>query len=83
MSSGADVVEQIKDLYGIVLFFRDNAIDDDLYEALDKVLLMIEDFLGRNDVGEDVVKDFLNKLYNYVRSNPLTKFLATYIRDYL
>lgn len=83
MSSKADVVEPIKDLYGIVLFFRDNAVDDDFYEALDNVLRMIEEFLAREDVDEKVVKDFINKLYAFVRSNPLTKFLSIYVRDYL
>ncbi|MEM0362023.1 MAG: hypothetical protein QXY36_02855 [Sulfolobales archaeon] len=83
MSSRADVIEPIKDLYGIVLFFRDNAVDDDFYEALDNVLRMIEEFLAREDVSEGAVKDFINKLYVFVRSNPLTKFLAIYVRDYL
>lgn len=83
MSSKADVMESIKDLYGIVLFFRDNAVEDDFYEALDNVLRMIEEFLAREDVGEEVVRDFINKLYAFVRSNPLTKFLAIYVRDYL
>ncbi len=83
MSSGSDVLEQLKDLYGIVLFFRDNAVDEDFYDALDNVLRMIEEFLGKSDVGYDTGKEFLNRLYNFVRSNPLTKFLAIYIRDYL
>ncbi|MEM2157985.1 MAG: hypothetical protein QXO72_03085, partial [Sulfolobales archaeon] len=68
---------------GIVLFFRDNAVDDDFYDALDTVLQMIEEFLGRNDVSEEDIKNFINKLYAFVRSNPLTKFLAIYVRDYL
>ncbi len=83
MSSRTDVIEQIKDLYSITLFFRDNAVDDDFYNALDSVLQMIEEFLGRGEVSEELIKEFVNRLYSYVRSNPLTKFLAIYVRDYL
>jgi len=77
------VMEYIKDLYGIILFFRDNAVDDDLYAALDDVLRMIEDFLSKEPLSEEGAKKFLTELYTYVRSNPLTKFLAIYIRDYI
>jgi hypothetical protein len=82
MSVGS-VLEGVKDLYGIVLFFRDNCVDDDLYEALDRVLRMIEEFLMSSDVSEEKAKDFMNELYSFVRSNPLTKFLSIYIRDYV
>ncbi len=79
----SELIEGIKDLYGIVLFFRDNAVDDDLYDALDEVLKMIEDFLTSDVIGESDAREFINKLYNYIRSNPLTKFLAIYVKDYV
>lgn len=82
-SRAADVIEHIKDLYSITLFFRDNAVDDDFYNALDNILQMIEEFLEEGEVSEESAKEFINKIYGYVRSNPLTKFLAIYIRDYL
>lgn len=83
MHSESSILEGIKDLYGIVLFFRDNAVDDDLYEALDEVLRMIDEFLGRGEVSESDARGFINKLYLHIRSNPLTKFLAIYVKDYI
>lgn len=83
MSTELNLLEGIKDLYGIVLFFRDNAVDDDLYEALDGVLRMIEEFLGRDEVSEDDAREFMSRLYLHIRSEPLTKFLAIYIKDYV
>lgn len=79
----SELIEGIKDLYGIVLFFRDNAVDDDLYDALDEVLKMIEDFLASDVISESNAREFITKLYNYIRSNPLTKFLAIYVKDYV
>ncbi len=72
----------LEDIYGIVLFFRENTEDEELFEALDYILKRIEDFLT-SDHEEREYLDFVAELYTTVMSNPLTKFLGVYIRDFL
>ncbi|MEM4491781.1 MAG: hypothetical protein QXR49_04800 [Sulfolobales archaeon] len=80
MSSG--LAGSLEDIYGIVLFFRENTEDEELFEALDFILKKIEDFLIA-DHEEREYLDFIVELYTMVMSNPLTKFLGVYIRDFL
>lgn len=78
----SDVVAALEDIYGIVLFFRENTEDEELFEALDNVLKRIEDFLTTDHEEKEYV-DFVVELYTMVMSNPLTKFLGVYIKDFL
>jgi len=80
MSSGYTAA--LEDIYGIVLFFRESTEDEELFEALDTILRRIEDFLlAEHDDKESL--EFLKELYALVMSNPLTKFLGVYIRDFV
>ena len=72
----------LEDIYGVVLFFRENTEDEELFEALDAILRKIEDFLLA-DHEEREYLDFVSELYATVMGNPLTKFLGVYIRDFL
>lgn len=80
MSSGLAVA--LEDMYGIVLFFRENTEDEELFEALDTLLKKIEDFLIADHEDKEYL-DFVVELYSMIMSNPLTKFLGVYIRDFL
>lgn len=80
MSSG--LVAALEDIYGIVLFFRESTEDEELFEALDFILKKIEDFLLADHEDREY-QDFMVELYAMVMSNPLTKFLGVYIRDFL
>ncbi|MEM2006164.1 MAG: hypothetical protein QXG17_04165 [Sulfolobales archaeon] len=78
----SELAVALEDIYGIVLFFRESTEDEELFEALDLVLKKIEDFLIA-DHEEREYQDFIVELYTTVMSNPLTKFLGVYIRDFL
>ncbi len=82
LAMSSEVVAALEDVYGIVLFFRENTEDEELFEALDNVLRRIEDFLT-SDHEEKEYFDFMVELYTAVMSNPLTKFLGVYIKDFL
>jgi hypothetical protein len=73
----------LEDIYNIILFFRDNTEDDDLYLALDELLRDIEEFSSvRQEISGDI-EAFMRKLYTKVINNPLTKFLGVYLKDYV
>lgn len=80
MSSG--LISALEDIYSIILFFRENTEDEDLFEALDLLLKKIEDFLLVNHEEREYL-DFIKELYSMAMSNPLTKFLGVYIKDLL
>jgi Golgi nucleoside diphosphatase len=76
----SELVSALEDIYGIILFFRENTEDEDLFEALDMLIKKIEDFL-LVDHEEREYLDFIKELYATAMSNPLTKFLGVYIKD--
>ena len=78
----SDLVAALEDIYSIILFFRENTEDEELFEALDLVLKKIEDFLMSRHESEEYLS-FISELYSTVMSNPLTKFLGVYIRDFI
>lgn len=79
---GSGLAVALEDIYGIVLFFRENTEDEELFEALDALLKKIEDFLIADHEDREYL-DFVVELYSMIMSNPLTKFLGVYIRDFL
>ncbi|MCX8185059.1 MAG: hypothetical protein RMI56_01815 [Sulfolobales archaeon] len=78
----SELTAALEDVYSIVLFFRENTEDEELFEALDILLKKIEDFLLSQHESREYL-NFITELYTMVMSNPLTKFLGVYIRDFL